>query len=124
MENIFIKLCRKRTKDCSLYETDDDKFVLLSLNHFIFTFYPKNGYTYYRHEFFKDIFRVLSITREEGEENIKKWMEKDFGFKVGENIYPDFLSYKWDFRSDEYFTRMYEEGKVNKNYRKVSQSLH
>ena len=61
----------------------------------------QNGYTWYNHYFFNNLFNYLSLEVGDNNRHIRNWAEKNLGVKISENCHPDHLPDEYDW-SDQF----------------------
>lgn len=66
----------------------------------IISYYDDNGYLWYNHDFFTNLFRYLDLKLGDNNIHIKKWVENNLGLKVGNNFHPDYLFGEYDWSGD------------------------
>ena len=66
----------------------------------VFNLFDENGYLWYSHDFFDNLFRYLDIKLGDNNPHIKRWVENELGLKVGKKFNPDYLFSEYDWSGD------------------------
>jgi hypothetical protein len=101
MEKIIDKVISDAVQGSCLYSHRDSTWLVFpEKGEWIVSQYHKNGYLWYNHDFFRNLFLYLDISVGDNNPHIKRWVENNLGLKVGENYHPDYLIGEYDWRGD------------------------
>jgi hypothetical protein len=101
MEKIIDKVISDAVQGSCLYSHRDSTWLVFpEKKEWIITLYDKNGYLWYNHDFFRNLFLYLDISVGDNNPHIKRWVENNLGLKVGDNCHPDYLPGEYDWRGD------------------------
>lgn len=101
METIIDKVISDAVKGACLYSYRGSTWLINpEKKQWVVTVYNENGYLFYSHDFFTNLFRYLDITLGDNNLHVKRWVENKLGLKVGDNYHPDYLFSEYDWSGD------------------------
>lgn len=109
---MFFKMVDEMSKDYILY-THKDTIWLINSNtrEWIISYYPKTKYAWWNYDFFKTVYKFLSMEMKE-RQPIRDWIELRMMVEVGENCEPDRIPSDYNWSSDFDVEEVINKGKV------------
>ena len=98
MNNIIDKVISDAVNGTCLYSYRGSTWLINpEKKEWVVTLFDRNGYLWYNHDFFSNLFLYLDIKLGDRNPHVKRWVENVLGLEVGENWHPDYLpdEYNW-----------------------------
>jgi hypothetical protein len=110
MEKIIDKVINNSVAGSCLYSHKGSTWLIFpEKKEWIISSFNENGYLWYNHKFFSNLFRYLDLGLGDDNVYIRNWVENNLGLKVGEHCHPDYLpnDYDWEkeFNVEEVITK-------------------
>jgi hypothetical protein len=101
MEKLIDKVINDSVVGSSLYSHRGSTWLIFpDKKEWIISLFDENGYLFYNHDFFTNLFRYLGLELGDNNFHVRRWVENNLGLKVGNHFHPDFLHDEYDWRGD------------------------
>ena len=101
MDKLIDKVISDAVQGSCLYSHRESTWLIFpEKGEWVITLFDKNGYLWYNHDFFRNLFLYLDMGLGDDNPHVKRWVQNKLELKVGDNCHPYYLPGEYEWRGD------------------------